>query len=144
MPSNFSQIWAQLASPFQASGMIPFVDTDNVTITGDVVNFSYDPVGLKLDVTNGMAVTMGAVQDSGTANTSAGTVGISTGNASATIMNALAEAGDLVFVQVSNCNVADELITYKAIVQAGSITITLSAANTSNAYTMSWLLVKAK
>lgn len=54
MVANPSTIWAQLSLPNPASGAIPFVNTDNVTIATDVLNFYYNSLTHQLSVdTNG-------------------------------------------------------------------------------------------
>lgn len=48
--SNPSTIWAQLSLPAAAAGSIPFVDTDNETITTDVTNLAYNVTSGYLNV----------------------------------------------------------------------------------------------
>lgn len=50
--TNPSTIWTQLAIPNPASGGIPFVATDNVSIATDVLNFYYDSITTTLYANN--------------------------------------------------------------------------------------------
>lgn len=149
--TNPSTVWTQLASPLQADGSIPFVDTDNVSIITDVLHLWYDqelftlyatniapaqiggslgsvlfPWGkLNLDYT--ITATVGAV----TINKPSGRVIIALGAAAVIVTNSLVTANSIILVTIAT---ADATLTFikSVVAAAGSFTITGNANATAN------------
>lgn len=138
-----STIWGQLSMPLPASGSIPFVGSDNISIVSDVLNFNYDNVTKNLTIAGGISVDMTVVVGTAvTANTPAGIVGIPAGSSLSNIQNNLAQVGDLVLVSLDNIDATLTRVV-GAISVDGIINIT-GNANATLPTGVAWLLVKAK
>lgn len=137
-----SNVWTQLTLPNPPSGSVPFVFTDNVTISCDVTNFSYDLTNFRLLIANGLKIAYtdtSAVPGAATINKSAGRVKIAAGQTVLVVTNSLVAAGDIVDVNIETLDATFNRVI--SIASAGMITITGNAAATA-AVTMSFILNK--
>lgn len=135
-----STIWAALATPNPASGSIPFVDTDNASITTDVLNLSYSKATQDITITNGMVpdsfVNTGASPV--TLNHTAGVVALAAGTSTVVVNNNLIRVGALVFLQRRTNDAT--AISLAVTIGTSSFTIT-SNANATGAVNINFLLV---
>lgn len=142
--TNFSMIWAQLASPYQASGMVPFVDTDNATITGDVLNFAYDQINKTLFAANGYSLdlvdTTATPVSPVTINRRAGRFKAPVGATTITVNCSLAIVGDVVFSTLETTDATANRVAGR-VTAAGTIVFTFNAATTGTV-TVSYVVFK--
>jgi hypothetical protein len=138
-----SNVWTQLTLPNPPSGAVPFVWTDNASISAAPLDFNYDYVSGVLKVVNGLKLALvdttltpvAAV----TINHAAGRIQIAAGQTVVTVTNTLAAVGDIVIGVVETWDAT--LIRVKAIAGAGTITVTGNAAATA-ATNISFVLIK--
>lgn len=139
-----STVWAQLSAPDPAEGSIPFVDTDDISIITDVLNFSYvgpnvtpdatkGEMASQLFVRNGVRV---AYADSSAApgaaviNKPSGRAAIAVGAASVVITSDKCRATSMVSVSLETNDAT--LTSVKSVIPAdGSFTVTGNAAATA-------------
>lgn len=142
--TNFSMIWAQLASPYQSSGMVPFVDTDNASITGDVLNFAYDKNSLTLFVANGYSLdlvdTTATPTSPVTINRRAGRFKAAAGSTNVIVNCSLAIVGDVVVSTLETSDATATRVVGRVTVN-GTIVFTFNAACTA-AITISYVVFK--
>lgn len=145
--TNFSMIWTQLASPFQAAGGVPFVATDNASITMDVTNFFYDPINFILNVTNGVApysFNANTLPSPVTNNRPAGIITMAAGTSSVVVNCSAAKgsAASLVFAQRRNNDATATLLAVN-VTGPGQFTVTANA-NTTNAMNISYFVLNTQ
>lgn len=139
-----STVWGQLSMPIAPAGSIPFVNTDNITIFIDPLNFNYSQTLDNITITNGILVTHGdstATPGAAIINNIAGRSKIAISASSVVISNTLAAVGDIV---ICTLETADTTLTRViAVAGAGNITITGNATATA-ATTVAWFLLKVR
>lgn len=142
--TNFSMIWIQLASPYQASGMVPFVDTDNASITGDVLNFVYDKNFFTLFVANGYSLdlvdTTATPISPVTINRRGGRFKAPAAATNITVNCSLASVGDVVVSTLETSDATATRVVGRVTVN-GTIVFTFNAACTA-AVTISYVVFK--
>jgi hypothetical protein len=131
--SNPSTIWAQLASPNQAAGSIPFVANDNVTIVTDVTNISYNSATDQLTLTN--QIQFGYTNNSVpavslTCNSVSGRVKMTAGAKNLIVLNSKVSLTSIILATMES-NDATAVSIKSIIPSAGQFVITLNAAATS-------------
>ncbi len=130
---NPSTIWGQLSTPYSASGSIPYVDSDGVTITTDVQNFFYDPIKHQLNITNQLVLSYAVIPVGGVSivnNNTSGRVVVSAGQSYITVSNNKITANTIV---LHTLETADATATTVKVTAVNSTLLTFTFTMNTNA-----------
>lgn len=139
-----SNVWTQLSLPNPPAGSVPFVWTDNTTISIDPAGFNYNSTTQNLKVAGGLTMNSTIIVAAGAtviANSPVGIVGMPVGANVLSVLNNLVKAGDIIFTAINNNDATLTRVAASASAD-GIITIVGNAAATAQVG-ISFLVIKS-